>query len=125
MERYNEFVKKYTTLPEDEILKDESFLSCLGSSLYLRQFSLDFLAKTSEWYDSWLCLRSQKGLTPEFCFRYLYDNGTDSADDWTDYNDIKKYFDREGTHSEEQIEAAFKAELEHRRNKVYEANPDK
>jgi hypothetical protein len=111
------------TLSEDEILKDETILSCLNSILYRRQFSLDFLSKTSEWYDSWQCLRSQKSLTPEFCFRYLYDNGTDSADDWTDYNDVKKYFDREGTHSEEQLEAAFKVELEHRNHKVSGTNP--
>jgi len=24
-------------------------------------------------------------------FRYLYDNDTDSADDWTDYNDVERY----------------------------------
>ena len=26
-------------------------------------------------------------------FKYLYDNETDSADDWTDYNDIKEYLE--------------------------------
>ncbi len=26
-------------------------------------------------------------------FRYLYDNDTDSADDWTDYNNVKYYLE--------------------------------
>ena len=38
--------------------------------------------------------------------KYLYDNDTDSADDWTDYNDIKEYLLKRG-YTEEQIKQSF------------------
>jgi hypothetical protein len=104
----------YLTQSEEELLRNEDALRNLSQLLYVRQFSLDFLAKTVEWYDSWLCLRSQKGLTPEFCFRYLFDNGTDSADNWTDYNDIAKYFLNSEMSTAADIEAAFQAEMARR-----------
>jgi hypothetical protein len=100
------------TLTEEEILADPHVLAHLQSLLYRRQFSMPFLATSVEWYDSWVCLRTQKGLTPQFCFRYLFDNGTDSADNWTDFNDIVRYF---GTTLDlTVIEKAFEEELEYR-----------
>ena len=80
--------------------------------MYHRQFSASFLAKTVEWYDSWVCLRTQKGLTPEFCFRHLFDNETDSADNWTDFNDIVRYFG--ATQPIGVLEKVFEEELENR-----------
>ncbi len=65
---------------------------------------------------SWKCLRTQKNLSPYFCFKYLYDNDTDSADDWTDYNDVKYYLLKRG-YTEEQISYSFK--------KVYQENNGK
>ncbi len=51
-------------------------------------------------------MRTQKNLSPYFCFRYLYDNDTDSADDWTDYNDIKRYLSNLG-YTEAEIKEEF------------------
>ncbi len=76
---------------ELELLKDPKRLSFMSNLLREHQFSEEFLIETILYYDSWKCLRTQKNLSPYFCFRYLYDNDTDSADDWTDYNQIKDY----------------------------------
>jgi hypothetical protein len=103
------------TLSEEEILNSPRILSSLQSLMYQRQFSIPFLEKTAEWYDSWICLRTQKGLTPQFCFRYLFDNGTDSADNWTDYNDIVRYF---GGSDSVAIEKAYAEEMQRRNSGV-------
>lgn len=76
---------------EIELLNNPNKLSHMQSLLRDHQFSEEFLIKTIGYYDSWRCLRTQKNLSPYFCFKYLYDNDTDSADDWTDYNQIKEY----------------------------------
>jgi hypothetical protein len=94
------------TEEETQLLNDKSFLVSMNYSLYKRSFSEEFLAKTLEYYDSWICLKTQKHLTPYFCFRYLYDNDTDSADNWTDYNDIVKYFVG-SPYSEEELQKIF------------------
>ncbi len=75
----------------DELLKSPEKLSFMNNLLSQYQFPEDFLIKTIEYYDSWKCLKSQWDLSPYFCFRYLYDNDTDSADNWTDYSEIYKY----------------------------------
>jgi hypothetical protein len=59
---------------EKELLNDESKLSFMNNLLFKYQFSEDFLIKTIYYYDSWKCLRSQKNLTPYFCFKYLLEN---------------------------------------------------
>ena len=46
-------------------------------------------------------------------FRYLYDNNTDSCDNWTDYNDIESYLLKRN-YTEEQIEAEFKRAMNDR-----------
>ena len=71
---------------EQELLNNPDKLSFMNNLLTKYQFSEEFLIKTIDYYDSWKCLRSQQNLSPYFCFRYLYDNIYDSADDWTDYN---------------------------------------
>ena len=91
---------------EIELLNDQCRLSCMNNLLREHQFSEDFLIKTILYYDSWKCLRTQKNLSPEFCFKYLYDNDTDSADDWTDYNDIENYLLNRG-YTKEQIKQSF------------------
>ena len=75
----------------DELLKTPGKLAFMNSLLKQYQFPEEFLIKTIGYYDSWKCLQNQWDLSPYFCFRYLYDNDTDSADDWTDYNEIYKY----------------------------------
>lgn len=97
------------TASEEELLKNPDWLRSLQYYLYKRQFTEAFLAQTLEYYDSWVCLRTQQGLSPYFCYRWLYDNDTDSADDWTDCNDIAAYFRRTQPHvTKEELEAAFK-----------------
>jgi hypothetical protein len=91
---------------EMDLFNDPEKLSYMNNLLSKYQFSQEFLIKTVGYYDSWKCLRYQNNLSPEFCFKYLYDNDTDSADDWTDYNDIKEYLLKRG-YTEEQIKQSF------------------
>ncbi len=91
---------------EIDLLNDPDKLSWMHYLLTKHQFSEEFLIKTIEYYDSWKCLRWQKNLSPFFCFKYLYDNDTDSSDNWTDYNDVKAYLLKRG-YTEEQIKEEF------------------
>ena len=104
-------MKRMLTEEETQLLNDKSFLVSLNYSMYKKSFSEEFLSKTLEYYDSWICLKTQKDLTPYFCFRYLYDNNTDSADNWTDYNDIAKYF-AGSSFTEEDLRKAFQQAME-------------
>ena len=90
---------------ENELLNNERKLRTMNSLLIKNKFSEDFLIKTREYYDSWKCLRTQNNLSPYFCFRYLYDTQEyDSADNWTDYNDVIRYlgnkYDKEYIYNE-------------------------
>jgi hypothetical protein len=98
---------------EQELLDNPNKLSWMHSLLSQHQFSEDFLIETIGYYDSWRCLRTQKNLSPYFCFRYLYDSEYDSADDWTDYNNVKDYLLKRD-YTEEQIEAEFKRAMNDR-----------
>jgi hypothetical protein len=91
---------------EIDLLNNPDKLCFMNNLLRDHQFSEDFLIKTIGYYDSWKCLRYQKNLSPEFCFKYLYDNDTDSADDWTDYNDINEYLLKYG-YTKEEIQNEF------------------
>ncbi len=100
---------------EIELLNDPGRLSWMSYLLTQHQFSEEFLIETICYYDSWKCLRWQKKLSPYFCFRYLYDNETDSADDWTDYNNVKDYLLKRG-YNEEQIKEEFIRAMNDREN---------
>ena len=76
---------------EKDLLNNLDKLCFMNNHLIYNQFSEDFLIKVRPYYDSWKCLKTQKNLSPEYCFKYLYDSD-DSADNWTDYNDIETYF---------------------------------
>jgi hypothetical protein len=78
-----------------ELELNENELSNMNHLLTTRQFSAEFLAKTIGYYDSWICLKTQKNLSAEFCFKYLFNNDTDSADNWTDLNDIIVYLNQQ------------------------------
>lgn len=91
---------------EKDLLSNESKLSCMNNLLFKHQFSEEFLIKTILYYDSWKCIRSQKNLSPFFCFKYLYDNETDSADNWTDYTEIYDYL-KNRNYTDEEIEKAY------------------
>lgn len=98
---------------EEELLNNPDKLSYMNNLLSKHQFSEDFLIKTIDYYDSLKCLRTQNNLSPYFCFRYLYDNNTDSADDWTDYNDIIEYLEKHNFTNEE-IEDGYKKAINDR-----------
>lgn len=98
---------------EQELLNNPDKLSFMNNLLSQHQFTEEFLIKTINYYDSWKCLRSQNNLSPYFCFRYLYDNDTDSADNWTDYNDILEYLNKHNFTNEE-IENEYKRAMNDR-----------
>jgi hypothetical protein len=110
---------------EKDILKDTNRLPSVNYLLHNHQFSEEFLAKTIEYYDSWICLRTQKNLTPAFCFEYLYDNNTDSADNWTDFADILKYFQKQWPEKpESELKSFLEAEFQKAMNKRILRKPD-
>ena len=106
-------MKEINSIFENDLLNNPQKLSFMSNLLKEHQFSEPFLIQTILYYDSWKCLRTQKNLSPEFCFKYLYDNDTDSADDWTDYNDVKRYLLKNG-YTEEQITEEFKKAMNDR-----------
>jgi hypothetical protein len=82
-------------------------LSFMNNYLREYQFSEEFLIKNRMYYDSWKCLRTQNNLSAYFCFCYLYDTPEyDSADNWTDYNEIKKYL-KQRNYIDDDIKNAF------------------
>jgi hypothetical protein len=98
---------------EQELLDNPNKLSFMNNLLTEHQFSEEFLIKTIDYYDSWKCLRSQNNLSPYFCFRYLYDNDTDSADDWTDFNMISNYL-KKRNYTDNQIDEQFNLAMQYR-----------
>lgn len=98
---------------EEELLNDDKRLSFMDNLLREYQFSEEFLIKTRIYYDSWKCMRTQKNLSPHFCFYYLYDRQEyDSADDWTDFNQVKNYLQKRFT--DEEINKVFKEVMDER-----------
>ena len=97
-------INKYN---ESEIMTDPLKLSHMNNIIREQQFSESFLINTNTYYDSWTCLKYQENLSPYFCFRYLYDNENDSADNWTDYNDVIRYLNKHGITNKEFIEHEF------------------
>jgi len=90
---------------EQDLLNNPHKLCFMNNLLQEHQFSEEFLINTINYYDSWKCLRTQQNLSPYFCFNYLYDNDTDSADDWTDYNMIYEYL--KINYTDEQIKEQY------------------
>lgn len=101
---------------EIDLLNNPNKLSFMNNLLMKYQFSEEFLIKTRIYYDSWKCIRRQDNLSPYFCFRYLYDTPEfDSADDWTDYNEIYEYL-KKRNHNDDDIENAYKKAMNDRNN---------
>ncbi len=67
-------------------------LYAMNYYLTIYQFTEEILIRTKDYYDSPKCLDHQLNLSPYFCFYYLYDKESDSADSFTGYNDIIEYF---------------------------------
>jgi hypothetical protein len=100
---------KINNISEKEILNNSKYLSHINSILKVRQFSEEFLAKTIDYYDPWICLKYQKNLSPYFCFKYLYDNNIGFADNWISYNDVINYIsNQEKKYTEDEIQFFYK-----------------
>lgn len=99
---------------EKYLLSNKNLLSWMNNLLQQNEFTEDFLIKTKPYYDSWKCLRNQSNLSIYFCFRYLYDSPDDSVDDWTDYNDVLKYFNNK--YSNEYINSEYERAMKDREN---------
>ena len=107
---------KYNLDFEKYLLENDNILSYMNNLIKDNQFTEDFLIKTRIYYDSWKCINNQKKLTPYFCFYWLYDRQEyDSADDWTDYNQIYAYF--KDKYDDEFIKSEFKKAIEDREKK--------
>lgn len=105
---------------EIELLNKPNELSFMNNLLFKHQFTENFLIKSRCYYDSWKCLRSQNNLSPYFCFRYLYDSDDDSADDWTDYNDVIEYFRKQKyNYNEDEIYEFFNIAMNDRNDKIF------
>ena len=79
-------------LIEHYLNDNQSELPLMNVYLQSHQFSEEFLIKHRCYYDSWTCLKTQKKLSPFFCFKYLYNTQDDDGpDDWTDYCEIENY----------------------------------
>jgi hypothetical protein len=88
----------------------------MNNLLKLNKFSEEFLIKTRIYYDSWKCLNTQQNLSPYFCFYYLYDREEfDSADDWTDYNQIYHYL-KKNNYSDKIINQEYNIAMDDRSN---------
>lgn len=99
---------------EAELLANPAKLSCMNNLLKAHQFTEKFLIETREYYDSWKCLKYQKNLSAYFCFRYLYDTPEyDSADDWTDYNQVIEYLTKLNI-GKNLIDLAYKQAMDNR-----------
>jgi hypothetical protein len=77
---------------EEENLLLPQYRGYINTLLKFRQFSESFLIKSNQYYDGTECLKWQKNLSPEFCFRYLYDK--DDGDQWVDFNAVVKYINK-------------------------------
>ena len=56
------------------------------------QISEKELIENLKFFNSNVCLQTQINLSPYFCFRYLYDNHTESINNRVYYNNIIDYF---------------------------------
>lgn len=103
-------------LLENNLLNNPNKLAGMNNLLMKHQFSEEFLIKTRIYYDSWKCIRRQDNLSPYFCFRYLYDTPDfDSADNWTDYNEIYEYL-KKRNYNDNDIEIAYEKAMNDRNN---------
>ena len=97
----------FKNMSEKEILETPNILNYINNLLRVRQFSEEFLIKTRNYYNANVCIKTQNNLSPEFCFKYLYDNDVDSEENKLDFNDISNYLKR-NNYSNENINNEFK-----------------
>jgi len=74
-----------------------------NNKIKLYQFSEKILIKNIKYISSNVCLENQINLSPYFCFRYLYNNITESIHNRVFYNEIIDYFKKKNEYNEKFI----------------------
>lgn len=102
---------------EKYLLTREDLLSSeINKLMSDNEFTEEFLTKIRIYYESWKCMGRQKNLSPYFCFYWLYDRQDyDTADDWTDYNQVYAYLKDKYEH--DFIREEFKRAIQDREEK--------
>lgn len=77
---------------ERYLLKNKDTLCFMNSLLKKHQFNEMFLIKTRRYYNSNICLRTQKDLPLMFCLEYLYDSEYDDPTSKTFIDNISLYY---------------------------------
>ena len=77
---------------EIELLKKKDYLCFMNSLLKKNQFNEIFLIKTRKYYNSNICLRTQKKLPLLFSLEYLYDSKYDGPTTKTYMDDLCLYY---------------------------------
>ena len=75
-----------------------------NNKIKLYQFSEKNLIKNIKYVSSNICLENQINLSPYFCFRYLYNNITESIHNRVYYNEIIDYFRTTNEYNEKFID---------------------
>jgi len=81
-------IDDFMQIPENELT--ERIIPIINILIKKRQFSEKFLFKFIDAIDPYICLKYQKGLTPNFCFDNLYNK--EKPDGFICFNDILDYF---------------------------------
>jgi hypothetical protein len=76
--------------PEEQVIIDSDRIHYMNNLLKNDQFSIGFLIYTREYYNGDICLLTQRNLSPEFCFKYIYNKECD-GDRVVTYDQIEKY----------------------------------
>ena len=74
------------------LLKKKDNLCFMNSLLKKNQFNEIFLIKTRKYYNSNICLRTQKNLPLLFSLEYLYDSKYDCPTTKTYFDDLYLYY---------------------------------
>ena len=75
-----------------------------NNKIKLYKFSEKNLIKNIKYISSNVCLENQINLSPYFCFRYLYNNITESIHNRVYYNEIIDYFRTTNEYNEKFID---------------------
>jgi hypothetical protein len=114
---------EYNVEFENYVSKNINLLQFMNNLLQQNEFTEEFLIKYREYYDSWKCLRNQSNLSPYFCFRYLYDTQEyDSADNWTDYDDVIRYL--KNKYDPTFVQSEFSRAMKDRDDEEYESKSE-
>jgi hypothetical protein len=91
--------------------QNEINLDCMNFYIQTIQFSEEFLINTIDHYDPYICFRKQTNLSPDFCFKYVYNQECFGSDKWINYDDILEYFKYNGNYTEQDIINSYNKQL--------------